>query len=76
MAPNHIARIFLIAIALMVGVWVGAIALAATLAGVGYGAPLLMGAAVGVLAGVFWGSWYAFVAYAEREERERGSHAS
>jgi hypothetical protein len=52
-----------ICIPLFVGLWVGLIALAVTLAGVGYTAPLLMGIAVGALAGVFFGAWAGFVLF-------------
>jgi membrane protein implicated in regulation of membrane protease activity len=51
-------------------IWVGLIALAVSMSGVGYAAPLAMGAAVGVLAGVFWGAWYAFVAFSHQEDKE------
>ena len=34
------------------------------------------GAGVGVLAGVFWGGWYGFVAYSRHEEAERRARRS
>ncbi len=52
-----------ICIPVFAAVWVGLVALAVTIAGVGYTAPLLMAIAVGVLAGVFFGSWIGFVLY-------------
>jgi hypothetical protein len=52
-----------VCIPIFVGIWVGLIALAVTLAGVGYTAPLLMGIAVGALAGVFFGAWIGFVLF-------------
>jgi hypothetical protein len=55
-----------ICIPVFVGLWVGLIALAVTLAGVGYAAPLLMGIAVGALAGVFFGAWIGFVLYSRQ----------
>jgi hypothetical protein len=52
-----------ICIPLFAAAWVGLVALAVTLAGVGYTAPLLMAIAVGVLAGIFFGAWIGFVVY-------------
>ena len=51
---------------MLVALWVGLIALAVTIAGVGYAAPLLMGIAVGALAGVFFGAWIGFVLYSRQ----------
>ncbi len=59
-----------IAIAVFVLFWVGLMALAASLSDVGYAVPLAMGAAVGVLAGVFWAGWYAFVIFSHHEHHE------
>jgi hypothetical protein len=44
-------------------VWAGLVALAVTLAGVGYAAPVLMGVGIGALAGVFFGAWIGFVRF-------------
>jgi hypothetical protein len=55
-----------ICIPLFAALWVGLIALAVTIAGVGYAAPLLMGIAVGTLAGMFFGAWIGFVLFSRR----------
>jgi membrane protein implicated in regulation of membrane protease activity len=60
-----------LAIPLFVAFWVGVVALAVTFTSVAYEAPLAMAAGVGVLAGIFWASWYGFVTFAHREEAER-----
>ncbi len=67
-------RVAAITIPLFVAVWVGIVALAISFSDVGYGPALGMAAGVGVLAGVFWASWYAFVAFAHHEEAERRAH--
>ena len=64
-------RVALFAIPLFVAFWVGVVALAISFTSVGYAAPLAMAAGVGVLAGVFWASWYGFVAFAHDEETDR-----
>lgn len=68
---HHLVIVFLLAIPLLIAFWVGVMALAVDIAGVGYEAPLLMGAGIGLLAALFWGCWYAFVSYSDREEHER-----
>ena len=55
----------------MVAFWVGIVALAVSFTDVGFGTPILMGVAVGVLAGVFWGTWAGFVFYSHAQEAER-----
>jgi hypothetical protein len=50
-----------ITIPLFVGVGVGLMAIAATISSSGYGPPLAMGAGFGALAGIFFGTWTAFV---------------
>ena len=60
-----------IAIPLLVAFWVGLIAIAVSFADIGYGPPLAMGAGVGVLAGVFWGTWMGFVSYSNSTEASR-----
>jgi hypothetical protein len=64
-------RVALIAIPLFVAFWVGLVALAISFTTVGYGPALAMAAGVGVLAGLFWASWYGFVAFSHHEEAER-----
>lgn len=68
---HHLAVALLIAVPLFVALWVGVIALAADIAHFSFEAPLAMAAGIGVLAGVFWAAWYAFVSYARAEEAER-----
>lgn len=58
---RHIVRSLLVTVPVSVGLWVGLIALAITIAKAGYAAPIAMAAGVGVLAGVFWGTWLGFV---------------
>jgi len=60
---RHIVTAIAVCIPLFVGLWVGLVALAVSIAGVGYGAPLLMAVVIGVLAAVFFGSWIGFVVY-------------
>ena len=57
---KHVIVAVLIAVPVMVVFWVGLVALAVSFTGVGYAAPLAMGAGVGVLAGLFWGAWAGF----------------
>jgi hypothetical protein len=64
-----------VAIPLLVLLWVGIVALAISLTGAGYAAPLAMGAGVGVLAGVFWGTFYCFATEKHRPV-ERDRHAT
>jgi hypothetical protein len=52
-------------------VWIGLVALAATLSDTGYAVAIGMGAGVGLLAALFWGCWYVFVMYSHHEEAER-----
>jgi hypothetical protein len=61
----------LIAIPLLVGFWIGLVAIAISFTDIGYGPPLAMAAGVGVLAGVFWGTWMGFVSYSNSMEAER-----
>jgi fatty acid desaturase len=68
---RRVVRVVCIAIPLFVAFWAGLVALAVAISGVGYAAPLAMGAGVGALAGVFWSAWYAFVSFSHREEAER-----
>ena len=63
---RYIVVAMCICIPLFAALWVGLIALAVTLAGVGYTAPLLMGIAVGALAGVFFGAWIGFVLFSRK----------
>jgi len=60
---RHIIVAMCVAVPLFIGIWVGLISLAVTIAGVGYAAPILMGIAVGTLAGVFFGAWIGFVLF-------------
>jgi ABC-type uncharacterized transport system fused permease/ATPase subunit len=60
---RHIVAAVAVCIPLFVGLWTGLVALSVTIAGVGYAAPLLMAIVIGVLAGVFFGSWIGFVLY-------------
>jgi hypothetical protein len=57
---KHVVLAILVAVPVMVVFWIGLMALAASLAGVGYLWPIAMGAGIGVLAGVFWGAWAGF----------------
>jgi hypothetical protein len=50
-----------VAIPLFVAVGVGLMAIATAISSSGYGPPLAMGAGFGVLAGIFFGTWAAFV---------------
>jgi hypothetical protein len=72
--PHHLLVALCVAIPLFVAIWVGLIALAASISHFGYEGPMAMGAGVGVLAGVFWAGWYAFVEYSQHEEVERREH--
>ena len=64
-----------VAIPILVAFWVGVVALAVSYSDAGFAAPLLMGGAVGVLAGVFWGTWMGFVSYSHTMEAERRAGA-
>jgi hypothetical protein len=52
----------LIAVPINVGVWVGLIVFAVSRSGSALGGPIAMAVGVGVLSGLFFGSWAAFVA--------------
>jgi hypothetical protein len=60
---RHIVTAMAICVPLFVALWIGLVAFAVSLAGVGYTAPLLMAIVVGALAGAFFGSWIGFVLY-------------
>lgn len=60
---RHILIGMCVCIPILVLFWVGLVAFAVTLAGVGYLAPLLMAVVIGVLAGAFFGAWIGFVVY-------------
>ncbi len=64
----------IIAIPIMVGLWVGLVALAVSFTTAGFAAPLAMAVGIGVLAGLFWACWYGFMAFAQYEEAERRTH--
>jgi hypothetical protein len=68
---DHLVRVLLIAIPAFVAFWVGVVALAVSFTNTAYVPALAMAAGVGVLAGVFWAGWYAFVDFSRREESER-----
>ena len=68
---HRLALVFVVAIPFFVAFWVGVVALAVSFTGTAYGPVLAMAAAVGVLAGLFWGAWYAFLAYSRQEDAER-----
>jgi hypothetical protein len=51
-----------VAVPINVGVWVGLIAFAVSRSGSALGGPIAMAVGVGVLSGLFFGSWAAFVA--------------
>jgi fatty acid desaturase len=59
-----------IAIPILVAFWVGIIALAVSFGSGGYLVPIAMGVGVGVLAGVFWGTWMGFVRYSNAVDAE------
>ena len=52
----------LVAVPINVGVWVGLVAFAVSRSGSALGGPIAMAVGVGVLSGLFFGSWAAFVA--------------
>jgi hypothetical protein len=58
---HHLIHATLLAIPVMVAFWMGIVAIALSFTNAGYDAPLVMAAAVGVLAGVFWGGWLGFL---------------
>jgi len=60
---RYILLAMCVCVPLLVGFWVGLVALAVTIAAVGYAAPLLMAIVIGVLAGAFFGAWVGFVLY-------------
>jgi hypothetical protein len=69
---RSIVRAVLLAVPACVAVWVGLIALAISFTTAGFVAPLVMGAGIGVLAGLFYGAWAGFVSYAKAlEELDR-----
>jgi hypothetical protein len=68
---RHIIRSLVVTVPLMVVFWVGLVALAVSFTTTRYGAPIAMAAAVGVLAGAFWGTWLGFVLDSLDEERDR-----
>jgi hypothetical protein len=65
-AEHGLARAIIIsvvvAVPINVGVWVGLIAFAVSRFGSALGGPIAMAVGVGVLSGLFFGSWAAFVA--------------
>jgi hypothetical protein len=65
-AEHGLARAIIIsvvvAVPINVGVWVGLIAFAVSRSGSALGGPIAMAVGVGVLSGLFFGSWAAFVA--------------
>ena len=66
----------LVAIPVFIGVWMGLVAIAITFTDEGDLVPLAMSAAVGVLSGVFWGTWMGFVTYSHGQEAERKAERS
>jgi hypothetical protein len=52
----------LVAVPINVGVWVALVAFAVSRSGSALGGPIAMAVGVGVLSGLFFGSWAAFVA--------------
>ncbi len=60
-----------VAIPVLVAFWVAVVALAVSFTDAAFVPALLMGGAVGVLAGVFWGTWMGFVSYSRAVEAER-----
>jgi hypothetical protein len=77
---RHIIRSLLVTVPLMVALWVGLVALAVSFTTSRYAGPIAMAAAVGVLAGIFWGTWLGFVLDSLDEEHARaatraGNHA-
>jgi hypothetical protein len=51
----------LVAVPINVGVWVGLVAFAVSRSGSALGGPIAMAVVVGVLSGLFFGTWAAFV---------------
>jgi hypothetical protein len=51
----------LVAVPINVGVWVGLVAFAVSRSGSALGGPIAMAVGVGVLSGLFFGTWAAFV---------------
>jgi hypothetical protein len=68
---RHMIVSTLIAIPVLIGFWMGLVALAVSFTDIGYGPPLAMAAGVGTLAGIFWGTWMGFVSYSNSMEAER-----
>lgn len=65
-AEHKLARAIVIgvvvAIPISIGVWVGLVAFAVSRTGASLGGPLAMAAGIGVLSGLFFGTWAGFVA--------------
>ncbi len=65
-AERRLARAIIIgvviAVPINVGVWMGLVGFAVSRAGASLAGPLAMAAGVGVLSGLFFGTWAAFVA--------------
>jgi hypothetical protein len=51
----------LVAVPINIGVWVGLVAFAVSRSGSALGGPIAMAVCVGVLSGLFFGTWAAFV---------------
>jgi len=67
---HHILVAICIAVPMLVGLWVGLMAIAVSMEGIGYEAPLEMGAAIGVLAGLFFGTWLGFVWFSQKVDQD------
>jgi len=71
---HDILRSLRVAVPLLIVIWVGLIAIAVAGAHSAVAAPLAMGGAVGVLAGLFWGTWWGFVRYNREQVRRTHRH--
>ena len=71
---HDILRSLRVAVPLLIGIWVGLIAIAVVVAQSAVAAPLAMGAGVGLLAGLFWGTWWGFVRYNREQIRRTRQH--
>jgi hypothetical protein len=72
-----VRRIFVaVAVAIPVSIlfWMGVLWLSVGLSGATVAGALVMGAAVGVLAGIFWGAWAGFAFFSHVLDEEERDH--
>jgi hypothetical protein len=68
---RHMIVSTLVAIPLLVAFWIGLVVIAISFTDNGYGPPIAMAVGVGVLSGVFWGTWMGFVSYSNTMDTKR-----